>query len=233
MRRTEELTPEAAENAGPGREEETALSDGEIVVLLEARNEHALELIDRQYGSQLKGIIRGIVKDEGVTDECLNDVYLRIWNAIPPAKPADLGSYLRTAAHNIAIDRYDTLHRKSDIPKTALVAIDSDQGVDPEAPERVDETVEQMAESERIRALLIEYTKTSAASDVYKRQLLIEYTKTLPLADRKICIARFYYNAKHREIAARLGIPLGTVKSALHRIKKGMAAFLRREGIGL
>ncbi len=215
MRRTEELTPEAAENAGPGREEETALSDGEIVVLLEARNEHALELIDRQYGSQLKGIIRGIVKDEGVTDECLNDVYLRIWNAIPPAKPADLGSYLRTAAHNIAIDRYDTLHRKSDIPKTALVAIDSDQGVDPEAPERVDETVEQMAESERIRALLI------------------EYTKTLPLADRKICIARFYYNAKHREIAARLGIPLGTVKSALHRIKKGMAAFLRREGIGL
>ncbi|MBO4327529.1 MAG: RNA polymerase sigma factor [Clostridia bacterium] len=191
------------------------MSDGEIVELLEARDEHALELIDRQYGSKLKGIIRGIVKDEGETDECLNDVYLRIWNAIPPAKPADLGSYLCTAARNTAIDRYETQHRKRDIPESALVAIDGDRGVDPEAPGRVDETVEQAAESERIRALMI------------------EYTKTLPLADRRICIARFYYGAKHREIAARLGIPVGTVKSALHRIKKGMAAFLKKEGIGL
>ncbi|MBO7407413.1 MAG: sigma-70 family RNA polymerase sigma factor [Clostridia bacterium] len=189
------------------------MTDKDIVALLNARNEKALEAIDLQFGNQLRGIIRGIVRDEEDASECLNDVYLKVWNAIPPARPDNLKAFLNTVARNTALDRYDTKHRKSDIPRASLVSADDGNAAELAGPERTDEAVEQKLKEERIRALLI------------------GYTRKLPPGDQKICIARFFYNAKLREIARQYDMPVGTVKSALSRIKKGMAELLHKEGI--
>ena len=189
------------------------MTDKDIVALLNARDEKALEAIDLQFGNQLRGIIRGIVRDEEDASECLNDVYLKVWNAIPPAQPDNLKAFLSTVARNTALDRYDAKHRKSDIPRAALVSADDGNTAEVAGPERTDEAVEQKLKEERIR------------------ELLIRYTRELPPGDQKICIARFYYNAKLREIARQYDMPVGTVKSALSRIKKGMAELLRKEGI--
>lgn len=39
-------------------------------------------------------------------EECVNDAYLAMWNAIPPAKPNPLSAYLCAIVRNIAINRY-------------------------------------------------------------------------------------------------------------------------------
>ena len=173
------------------------MTDKDIVALLNARNEKALEAIDLQFGNQLRGIIRGIVRDEEDASECLNDVYLKVWNSIPPARPDNLKAFLNTVARNTALDRYDAKHRKSDIPRASLVSADDG----------------------------------NAAELLSKVNVDGGLIRKLPPGDQKICIARFFYNAKLREIARQYDMPVGTVKSALSRIKKGMAELLHKEGI--
>ena len=58
-------------------------------------------------GDLSKSIISNILSDVRDVEECINDTYLRVWNSIPPQKPARLDSYLARIAHNIALDRYD------------------------------------------------------------------------------------------------------------------------------
>lgn len=188
------------------------LENSDIIELLTKRNENALEIIDLRFRKSLKSIIGNIVRNEEDVQECLNDVYMRVWNSIPPAKPDNFKAYISVIARNIAIDRYKSQNRKSDISKEALDEAD-DNLADVPAPERTDEIVEKQLKEQKIR------------------DLLTEYTRRLPPKDQKICIARFFYDAKIREIARRLDMPTGTVKSALNRIKKGIADYLREEGI--
>ena len=82
------------------------MKDAEIIELLNKRDENALKAIDVQFGSRLKSIIRDIVKDEEDALECLNDVYLKVWNSIPPTKPDNLEAYLKVISRNVALDRY-------------------------------------------------------------------------------------------------------------------------------
>lgn len=189
------------------------MKDTEIIEMLKERNEEAINVIELQFGTRLKNIIRNIVKDEEDVSECLNDVYMKVWNSIPPTEPENLEAYLSTAAKNTAINRYNSKNRKTNIPEQMIISADDDNFIEPAAPERTDETVENMLREEKIRALMI------------------AYVRGLPQDDQKIFVARFYYNTKIRIIAKKVGCPVGTVKSALNRMKKGVTKYLRKEGI--
>ena len=187
--------------------------DTEIIELLNKRDESALGAIDAQLGSRLKSVIRDIVKDEGDVSECLNDVYLKAWNSIPPVKPDNLEAYLVVIARNVALDRYKSKSRKSEIPSQVLSSTDDDDFPEQAGPKLTDETVEKNLKKEKIH------------------DLLIAYTRALPPNDQRLFVARYFYDMKIRAIAKHTGLPVGTVKSALHRIKAGIKAYLEKEGI--
>ena len=189
------------------------MKDAEIIELLNKRDENALNAIDVQFGSRLKSIIRDIVKDEEDALECLNDVYLKVWNSIPPTKPDNLEAYLKVISRNVALDRYKSRSRKSDFPKQALLSIDDDNYPEQAGPELTEETVEKTLKKERIH------------------NMLITYARALPPSDQRLFVARYFYDMKIKTIANHTGLPVGTVKSALHRIKTGITAYLKKEGI--
>ena len=82
------------------------MEDSAIIDLYWARQERALEETDRKYGSYCWTIAHNILKNRQDTEECVNDTWLKAWNAMPPHRPAILSSFLGTITRNLSLDRY-------------------------------------------------------------------------------------------------------------------------------
>ena len=57
------------------------MEDCDIIRLYWAREERALEETHRKYGSYCWTIAHNILRNREDSDECVNDTYLRAWNA--------------------------------------------------------------------------------------------------------------------------------------------------------
>ena len=82
------------------------MEDGQIVGLFWARSEEALRALDETYGGLCRSLALNILNDRQDAEECVNDAYLGLWRAIPPARPAPLRAYLCRVVRNIALNAY-------------------------------------------------------------------------------------------------------------------------------
>ena len=81
------------------------MEDTLIVDLYLARKEEAIAQTTEKYGTRLRTISLGIVRDPETAEECENDTYLQAWNRIPPTKPYEyLFAFLARIIRNISID---------------------------------------------------------------------------------------------------------------------------------
>ena len=81
------------------------ISDAELIRLYLARDNTAVELTMKKYGSRLLHFALGFLGDERDAEECVNDAYLKAWQAIPAAKPSNLKAYLLQSVRNFALER--------------------------------------------------------------------------------------------------------------------------------
>ena len=77
----------------------------DIIELLERRDEGALEQLQTHYRDYCRTILLRLLGNEEETEEALSDVWMQVWNAIPPARPRHLKAYLAQTARNVAINR--------------------------------------------------------------------------------------------------------------------------------
>ena len=82
------------------------LTDADIVALYLARDESALEHTARNYGAYCLSVAMNILNSPPDAEECVNDTWLRAWNAIPPHRPTVLRLFLGKITRRLAIDRY-------------------------------------------------------------------------------------------------------------------------------
>lgn len=81
------------------------MEDKQIIAMLFARAEGAIEALAQRFGQQLLQIGKNILDDIHDAEECVSDTYLALWNAIPPAKPDPLAPYVYRTGRNIALNR--------------------------------------------------------------------------------------------------------------------------------
>ena len=79
------------------------LDDEEIIRLFEKRDENAIKETDQKYGRLLVSIAMDYLPDPRDVEECVLETYLRVWNAVPPARPENLKHYLTTILENMVI----------------------------------------------------------------------------------------------------------------------------------
>ena len=84
------------------------MEDKKIVVLLFARAENAISELSKRFGKQLHRIAYNILGNRLDAEECTNDTYFALWNAIPPVSPDPLAPYVYRTGRNTALKR---LHR--------------------------------------------------------------------------------------------------------------------------
>ena len=182
------------------------MQDHEILALFHARDEQALRAVNERFGSQCRGIAKQILGSGQDAEECWNDVLLRLWNAIPPAKPSRLAAYICTVTRNAALDRYDG--------QNAAKRGNS------QVPAVLDELADCLPSSEDVEA---EVHARETAETV--NQML---DKLSPQA-RRFFVMRYVYMMPVKEIAQQCGCGVSRVKVSLMRSRKALRKLL--EGI--
>lgn len=158
-------------------------------------------LYDRT-SARVFGLVRRLVVDPAQAEEVTQDVYLEIWQTAPRFD-RDRGaaiSWMFTLAHRRAVDRVRSAQSAHDRDLRVGVR-DLDVPVD-----TVAESVEVRVEHERAHEAL------AGLSDLQRE-----------------CVALAYYGGlTQSEIAERLGVPLGTVKT---RLRDGMIRLRQLLGV--
>ncbi len=70
------------------------ITDENIIELFFARSEQGIWELDTKYGKDCHNLSYHIVGSRQDAEECVNDAYLGAWNAIPPARPNPLLTYI-------------------------------------------------------------------------------------------------------------------------------------------
>ena len=183
------------------------MEDLGIVALFWQRDEQALAEVSQKYTGYCRRIAYNILGDDSDTEESVNDTWLAAWDSIPPHRPAVLSAYLGKLTRRIARHRLEK--------RTA-----SKRGGG-EYTEALEELADCIPAAE----------STEDAVDAAALAALIDgFVRTLPARERSVFIRRYFAAEPVKEIAARMGMSVGGVKSMLLRTRRKLAAVLEKEG---
>lgn len=184
------------------------MHDNAIIELFFTRDEAAIRCCSEKYSAYLGAIATDILGDKSDADECLNDTLYRAWNAIPPARPENLATYLGRITRNLAINRArQRLTQKRGLGQAEL------------ALSELSECLPSGASTES-------YTDESELRDAINR-----FLDGLRTEHRRVFIRRYWYFKPINEIAKEYRMSESRVKSMLFRTRRDLKKYLEKEGI--
>ena len=184
------------------------MEDVQIIELYWQRSQQAIEESQYKYGAYCRAIARGILDLEEDAEECVNDTWLRAWNAMPPQRPGILSAFFAKLTRNLSLDRWRRQRAaKRGGGQTELALQELEECVPDRR--RPDEALEAAETARLISAFL-------------RRQGEL---------DRKLFVRRYFHLEPLSELAVRFGLTQGQVKSRLHRVRQRLKRELEREGV--
>lgn len=184
------------------------MKDTEILELYWAREERAIAETQRAYGGYCYSIAWNILYSREDSDECVNDTWLRAWNAMPPKRPDRLALFLGTITRNLSLDKWKERHTMKRGNGEMILAL-----------EELAECVPDLRSTEE------------AVEAAELQRLLNAFLYTLPERDCNVFLRRYWYVEEYGEIARRYGIKLNTVRTSLFRTRAKLRKYLEKEGI--
>jgi RNA polymerase sigma-70 factor (ECF subfamily) len=176
-----------------------------LVELTAAGNERAIEDLYRHYASQVRAIAFRMTRSDELCDEVVQDVFIAVWRHAHEYDPArgGVGVWLRSVARHKLID---LLRREERIHGNA-------GEIPRELPAR-GPSVHDMA-----------------AVGVERERILVALAG-LPEIQRAAIELAFWGGMSHTQVAARLGIPLGTAKTRIRTGLRRLRVDLAENGLG-
>ncbi len=187
------------------------MEDNRIVDLYWARDEQAIAESNAKYGRYCLQVSMNILDNLQDAEECVNDTYLRAWNAMPTERPTRLGAFLAKITRNLSLDRYKASHAAKREQSLFLVSLDELSECIP--ARGFDGEVDMASEAERIGWLLAEFLRKQGGEA------------------REIFICRYFYSESIGEITRRFGLTESKVKSMLHRTRNKLRKYLESQGV--
>lgn len=164
---------------------EIKYSEEELVLLLQQRQEIAFDYLYKNYSAALYGTVLSIVKESEVSNDLLQDVFVKIWKQTDTydRSKGRLFTWMINIARNSAIDylRSSEFKRRSENQELTESVYNSVSDATP------------YEDHIGLRSL------TNQLKEDYR--ILIEYA--------------YYKGFTQEEIAKELGVPIGTVKTRL------------------
>lgn len=184
------------------------MEDRQIIALYNERSEAALSETAKKYGRYCRTIAYNILNSEEDSEECVNDTWLKAWEAIPPRCPESLGAFLGKITRNLALNFYKHKNReKRGGGRTMLVLHELTECIP--GADSTEEAVD--------KALLTE--------------VLNGFLAELPAEKRMIFMRRYWYLSSVKEIAEEYGLSESNVKMTLLRLRSKLKTVLEKEGI--
>lgn len=178
------------------------LTDEGLMELYFARSEEAVSATRDAYGPYCRAIARGILGDERDAEECLADVWLRAWNAIPPQRPACFKGWLAAVTRNQAITLLRARSRR---------------------PAAVEDAALELAQ-----ALTHGPEEDFAAKEL--GEAISAFLSREPEQNRGVFLRRYWYGDTVEQAARWAGWSVSKTKSALFRLRNRLRVYLEKEG---
>ena len=182
------------------------MDDTELIRLFASRSERAISETEQKYGIRCRRFAERILHNPEDAEECVNDVLLQAWNAIPPEQPESLGAYLTALTRNHSLNRLKAEKR-----------LKRGGG---EIPVVLEEIAECIPSGETVEA---EYDRRRFV------ETLERFLQTLTKDARVIFVRRYWYLNSCREIADAYQMSESKVRVSLTRTRRKLKAFLEKE----
>ena len=183
------------------------MDDIRIVQLYWDRDQKAITETATKYGNYCTFIAKNILGNNEDAEECVNDTYMKAWDAMPPHRPAMLATFLGKITRNVSFNRYK--HNNADKRGRGEISI------------VLDELSECISGKNNIEQE-IEYKELVKAID--------SFLDTLSLEKRSIFICRYWYTDSIAEIAKQFNMRENTVSMILSRIRTKLQKYLIERG---
>ncbi|MCL1866034.1 MAG: sigma-70 family RNA polymerase sigma factor [Oscillospiraceae bacterium] len=183
------------------------MTDSQLIDLYQTRSEDAIGETQKRYGAYCRAIAMNVLHNAEDADECVNDVYLSVWNLIPPQSPTSFSSFIGRITRNISLDKF----RKNTSQKRGGGGADllfSELEACIPARNNVEEGVVVNLLSEAVDSFL----------------------STLSQSDMTYFMSRYWYGCGVCEIAGRFKVGESKVKVSLHRTRKKLRTYLETRG---
>lgn len=183
------------------------MNDDQIIELFWARLEDAIQATSEKYGRLCLYIANNILASRLDSEECVNDAYLGLWNAIPPQRPSKLSVFAGRITRNLALKRYEYLSAAKRNPEAVCSFEELDDCVSG------GNYVENELEDRRIEAAISDFLWEQSEEK------------------RNVFIRRYWYFESIESICKRTGFSRSKVKSMLFQLRKKLREYLESEGI--
>ncbi|GEM85800.1 sigma-70 family RNA polymerase sigma factor [Meiothermus granaticius] len=169
-----------------------AFSDESLLALVARGDEEALRVLFRRYAKAVLALAKRMGLDAATREDCVQEVFGRIWKGAETFDPrrTSARSWLLAVAHHGAVD---LVRRQAARPQ----ALEPDPEHEEEAFDLAGPGLDEGAALDRIR--------------------LERGLRALSFEERQVIEVLYYQGYAHQEAAARLGLPLGTLKTRARR----------------
>ena len=181
----------------------TNVPDADVVALAQRGREDAFRELVRRYERPVFSLIFRMVRDSAAAEDLSQDAFIKVLNNIDKYRPEfKLSSWLFKIANNVAID-----HLRRRQLDTISVSGSPHAGTESE----IEATSFEIASGEESALDQMEARELGSAIEKAIGTLRPEY--------RSCIMLRHVEGRSYEEIAATLDLPLGTVKTYIHRAR--------------
>jgi RNA polymerase sigma-70 factor (ECF subfamily) len=190
-------------------------SDQQVVAWAKQGHEAAFRELVRRYERPVFSLLYRMVRDRTLAEDLSQETFIKVLNGIKSYRPEfKFSSWIFKIANNAAIDH---IRRKS------LDTLSLDGAPDAETPEAMKATAIQLDAKGESPLQELEHRELGSAIERAIGRLRPEY--------RACILLRHVDGYSYEEIAETLDLPLGTVKTYIHRARNELRTYLedRRE----
>jgi RNA polymerase sigma-70 factor (ECF subfamily) len=188
----------------------TNLPDADVVALAQQGREPAYRELLRRYERPVFSLVFRMVRDRTVAEDLAQDTFIKILNHIDRYRPEfKFSSWLFKIANNVAIDH---------LRKRQLDTISMDGSPHAATAAEIEATRFDLADKTESALEEMEAKELGSAIERAVAQLRPEY--------RSCILLRHVEGRSYEEIAATLDLPLGTVKTFIHRARHQLRELL-------
>ena len=182
------------------------MNDLGIIELYFARDEEAIKQTDIKYGKLCHRVAYNILNNHEDSEECVNDTYIGVWNAIPPTRPDNFMAFVCKIARNLSLKRLEAKARQKRSQAT-IVSLDE------------------------LADVLSDESIADGVSDEDIGKLISDFLRNEKSEIRDVFIRKYYFFDSIGDIARRYDFTESKVKNMLHHTRTKLKDFLIKEGI--
>ena len=182
------------------------MEDQQIIDLYFDRNEQAITETNVKYGKLCHSVAYNILSNREDSEECVNDTYIGVWNAIPPTRPNNFMAFVCRIERNLSLKRLEYLKREK---RSADVILSLDE----------------------LSAVLPDERYAPDISDEDVGRLISQFLRTQKEDVRNVFIRKYYFFDSVKEIAERYSFTESKVKNMLFYTRNKLKDYLIKEGV--